>query len=157
MGAQILSSPAYIEYCNENVLFRFSNMYDMPDNEIRDLFQETKKFIAICTQPNIYINDDMLIIDEMWHNFILFTPLYAEFCQQFFGRFIHHIPMSKKEREQFTKLRQEDPDKAKNAYLQREELLMSTVYELCGEETVNKWFKDYPQKYTKEYIRSIQK
>jgi len=157
MDVQILSDQAYINYSNENVLFRFSNRYRIPEEEIRDLFQETKKFIAICTEPNIYVNDDLLIIDEMWHNFILFTPAYAEFCQQFFQRFIHHIPMGKHEREKFIELKDKDPEKAKNNYLQREELLMSTVYELCGEETVKKWFKDYPEKYTKEYITSIQK
>ncbi|NSC22953.1 hypothetical protein FM076_17990 [Streptomyces albus subsp. chlorinus] len=32
------------------------------------------------------------IVDEFWHAFILHTEAYAEFCDQTFGRFIHHRP-----------------------------------------------------------------
>jgi hypothetical protein len=33
-----------------------------------------------------------LRVDEAWHQFILFTAQYADFCQRFFGRYIHHSP-----------------------------------------------------------------
>lgn len=29
-------------------------------------------------------------IDEVWHMHILFTQKYKEFCQKYFGRFLHH-------------------------------------------------------------------
>jgi len=116
-----LSDLDYLAYCNEDVLFRFSHIYDLPEDEVRDLFQETKKFVAIGASPNVYINDDLLIIDEMWHNFILFTPVYAQFCERFFGRFVHHIPTSKKEREAHQKLLETDPEKARKEFMEREE------------------------------------
>lgn len=31
-------------------------------------------------------------VDVAWHEFILFTRSYEEFCQQNFGRFLHHTP-----------------------------------------------------------------
>ncbi len=31
-------------------------------------------------------------VDEAWHEFILFTREYREFCQKAFGRFLHHTP-----------------------------------------------------------------
>ena len=31
-------------------------------------------------------------IDLAWHEFILFTKLYSNFCRQHFGRYIHHQP-----------------------------------------------------------------
>jgi hypothetical protein len=31
-------------------------------------------------------------IDEIWHNFLLFTKEYRQFCFSFFGRFIDHMP-----------------------------------------------------------------
>jgi hypothetical protein len=31
-------------------------------------------------------------VDEVWHAFILFTREYADFCQDIFGEFIHHVP-----------------------------------------------------------------
>ena len=33
-----------------------------------------------------------LAVDLAWHEFILFTRRYATFCQDKFGRFIHHSP-----------------------------------------------------------------
>jgi hypothetical protein len=32
------------------------------------------------------------IVDEAWHEFILFTRDYQDFCQKVFGQFLHHIP-----------------------------------------------------------------
>lgn len=31
-------------------------------------------------------------VDDAWHEFILFTRQYDKFCQQAFGRFLHHTP-----------------------------------------------------------------
>ncbi|MBF6427025.1 glycine-rich domain-containing protein [Nocardia cyriacigeorgica] len=31
-------------------------------------------------------------VDEAWHGFILCTELYAGFCEQAYGRFLHHYP-----------------------------------------------------------------
>jgi len=31
-------------------------------------------------------------VDEVWHNFILHTSLYQEYCRSNFGKFIHHNP-----------------------------------------------------------------
>jgi hypothetical protein len=32
------------------------------------------------------------VVDELWHEFILFTRDYQDFCRQAFGRFLHHTP-----------------------------------------------------------------
>ena len=32
------------------------------------------------------------LVDLVWHEFILFTRLYHNYCQKEFGRFIHHQP-----------------------------------------------------------------
>lgn len=31
-------------------------------------------------------------VDVAWHEFILFTKLYQQFCREAFGRFLHHTP-----------------------------------------------------------------
>ncbi|MEJ7658804.1 MAG: hypothetical protein WKG07_03825 [Hymenobacter sp.] len=46
----------------------------------------------------VFIPDDLLIIDEMWHNFILFTPAYHAFCQAHFQKYLHHVPATKQEK-----------------------------------------------------------
>lgn len=35
-------------------------------------------------------------IDEAWHHFILFTQDYDEFCKKHFGKFIHHVPNTRR-------------------------------------------------------------
>ena len=32
------------------------------------------------------------VVDDLWHEFILYTRTYERFCQQAFGRFMHHTP-----------------------------------------------------------------
>lgn len=32
------------------------------------------------------------VVDDFWHEFILYTKAYEAFCQQAFGRFLHHTP-----------------------------------------------------------------
>lgn len=32
------------------------------------------------------------VADELWHEFILYTKAYDEFCRKAFGRFLHHTP-----------------------------------------------------------------
>ncbi|MFC6013340.1 hypothetical protein [Nocardia lasii] len=44
------------------------------------------------------LRDDQVIgmpshaVDEAWHGLILCTQLYARFCDQAYGRFLHHFP-----------------------------------------------------------------
>lgn len=32
------------------------------------------------------------VVDDLWHEFILYTKNYQHFCQQAFGRYMHHTP-----------------------------------------------------------------
>ncbi len=32
------------------------------------------------------------VVDDLWHEFILYTKHYDQFCRQAFGRFLHHTP-----------------------------------------------------------------
>ncbi len=35
-------------------------------------------------------------VDELWHTFILFTKDYREFCQNYLGQFLDHVPLENK-------------------------------------------------------------
>ena len=71
-------------------------------------------------------------IDEMWHEFILFTKDYGDFCQHYFGEYLHHMPnifdnmpiSREKETEEIEKL-------------------LPYIYDNLGEETMRVWFADY--------------
>jgi hypothetical protein len=146
-----------LAYENEDVLSRFMDMYEVDVKEARDLFQETKKFLYLSQLPTVFIPDDLLIIDEMWHNFILFTPQYHEFCKEHFQNYFHHLPASKKEKEERERKRIANPVKAKEEYLEKLKALIEATFDHLGEETVIKWFQIYPEKYSKDVIKSLRK
>ena len=54
-------------------------------------FEETLKFLFLCARCNKTLTPSILI-DQIWHEFILFTRTYESFCQSRLDRFIHHQP-----------------------------------------------------------------
>ncbi len=61
--------------------------------EADELFREVKRYLVLANLDqdrswNMY----SLRIDEVWHQFILFTRQYTEFCNRFFGRYVPHNP-----------------------------------------------------------------
>jgi hypothetical protein len=77
----------------------------IPDHVIRDfavssgistshaevVTRELQKFLCLCaTSSQRFVPS--AAVDEMWHEFILHTRDYAEFCTRNFRRFIHHVP-----------------------------------------------------------------
>ncbi|WP_147302837.1 glycine-rich domain-containing protein [Marinoscillum furvescens] len=146
-----------LSYENEDMLSRFTDMYAMNESEAQEIMQETLKFIYISQIPGTFIPDDLLIIDEMWHNMILFTPQYHEFSERYFQRYFHHIPASKAEKQERKKQLAVDADTARQNYLKKLEVLISITYDHLGEQTVKKWFQEYPEKYSKERIKALRK
>ncbi len=49
-------------------------------------------FLAYCRSGFCPIAMPSQIVDEIWHEFILSTQAYQQFCEQAFGRFLHHQP-----------------------------------------------------------------
>jgi hypothetical protein len=47
-------------------------------------------FLCSETTQSVAMLDEK--IDAIWHQFILFTRAYTEFCQDYLGKFIHHLP-----------------------------------------------------------------
>lgn len=55
------------------------------------LILEMLRFLNLIHLTNEKLSPS-LIVDLAWHEFILFTRHYHEFCKTHFGRFIHHTP-----------------------------------------------------------------
>jgi hypothetical protein len=57
------------------------------------LFAEAKKFLILS-----YMDSDVswsmysTRVDEAWHQFVLFTSQYVDFCHTYFGEYLHHNP-----------------------------------------------------------------
>lgn len=61
--------------------------------EGRELLQEAKKYLVLTElHRNREVTNFSGRIDETWHQFILFTSEYTEFCERFVGRYFHHVP-----------------------------------------------------------------
>lgn len=78
----------------------------------------------------IYIMDEeMKGIDQMWHIFLLYTKDYAEFCEKYFGEFLHHLPDLV------------DPDETDSSkFTQNLERFLNYTYDLLGEEVIKRWY-----------------
>lgn len=69
----------------------------LDERDMSDVFRELKEYFHIIRESRDNGNEAFLsmpsqIVDEAWHEFILCTRGYAEFCQRAFGRFLHHTP-----------------------------------------------------------------
>lgn len=55
------------------------------------LLAESLKFLCLCVWSEQRLSPPFLV-DQAWHELILCTRLYSRFCEQQFGRFVHHDP-----------------------------------------------------------------
>lgn len=47
-------------------------------------------FLAYLKSGKQYISMPSQVVDDLWHEFILYTRNYAQFCRRAFGGFLHH-------------------------------------------------------------------
>jgi hypothetical protein len=65
---------------------------ETPD-EAERLFTEVKRYMIIAALDRSRVwHMYSLLIDECWHQFILFTHEYMDFCRRYFGRYVPHAP-----------------------------------------------------------------
>lgn len=62
--------------------------------EYQDVLREFKKYVALVdlNRGKGKMSMPSERVDEVWHQFILFTPQYHEFCNEFLGKYLHHLP-----------------------------------------------------------------
>jgi len=66
---------------------------ELTDYQLEQVFQGLREYFYCCVLARRkMVSMPSQLVDDAWHEFILFTRLYKKFCQQAFGRFLHHIP-----------------------------------------------------------------
>lgn len=126
-----------LSYQNPEVIARFMRETGLDASDADEIFTEMKRWLWLCgTSPDAPVNmvGEAFVIDEMWHTFLLFTRDYADFCERFFGRFIHHMPKTSEQRS--------DPDW--RVGLKRDYEL---IYDRLGPATLIKWCHEFPKRY----------
>ncbi len=61
---------------------------DLIDEAVYE-FRRYMALVALGHQDIAMVSQD---VDEVWHNFIVFTQRYSQFCVDVFGEFLHHDP-----------------------------------------------------------------
>lgn len=147
-----------LNYNNEDVIFRFTKIYDITEEQSSQIFNETKKWLWLCYKTSdpqlktrVLIDYSMLMIDEMWHNFILFSKDYENYCLDKFGFFIYHQPTTKSESLSW----KNNSEKNTSIYLEAIKKQYSIIFDYLGEETLKLWYKDFAKKYSKEKIKEL--
>ena len=79
------------EYHNSLLIERFSMQKKISVQESEYQFECLKEFLLQCSLSSKPIQPSKQI-DEMWHEFILFTRDYYYFCKNYLGQFVHHVP-----------------------------------------------------------------
>jgi hypothetical protein len=131
-------------------------MYDISARDIARIFTETKKWLWLCNEHafdrkskaiprDLSIYSCYVVIDVMWHQFILFTREYQKFCTRGFGCFIHHEP------------EEASPPAPKYDFEKEFDCHLSYVYDKLGPDTVATWFEVFPAKYGAKSLARLRK
>ncbi len=115
---------------NEDDIFEFRAPYleekllkervcETPE-EARAAFEEVKKYLLLSYSGQTH-NYSMWSrkVDEVWHQFVLFTAEYNRFCRRYFGRYVHHAPSNAPKHHASEELPEATRAEFKEAYEQR--------------------------------------
>lgn len=80
----------YLKCLSDDVVFDKDNF--------EHLFVELKKFFYLSSKSKLALPMTSIEVDNIWHQFILFTRDYFDFCEHIFGRYLHHSPNVKSDK-----------------------------------------------------------
>jgi hypothetical protein len=81
-----------LEYANENVVKKMMKDSGLERENAEQLFSDMLRFLCLSGAKTGHTLTPPHRIDLAWHTFILFTMDYTNFCQKYFGRYLHHQP-----------------------------------------------------------------
>lgn len=155
---EIAKLPDVLAYNNEKLVTLFSMKKGVSIEESNVLFLELKRWLWFLAQREeksqpFPVFGEQSIIDDYWHEFILNTHDYHEFCNKFFHRYIHHAPTIDGTLEEGAGfgLPYALYKKNKQEYISRKLAMlkeaMKEVAAALGPETVKRWYQDIPNTY----------
>ncbi len=83
-----------LTFRSPEIPMRIAQKIGVSIEEAEKIFVETLRYLYVCRQARkvrIPVSPS-LVLDDGWHNFVLFTKEYARFCKEYVGEFIHHVP-----------------------------------------------------------------
>jgi hypothetical protein len=83
--------PTPIAVSIDRIVHRAAERRSFSSKELDGAGVELIKFLCLCAESDVPLAPSA-IIDDFWHEFILHTRDYAEFCASTLGTFVHHVP-----------------------------------------------------------------
>lgn len=79
---------------NTAVVKKFRQRHpQLDDAQVEDVLEGLKDYFTVCHHARRRrVSMPSQVVDDAWHEFILFTRLYQHYCRKAFGRFMHHTP-----------------------------------------------------------------
>ena len=157
-----------LAYQNEDIIQKFLEHWDVTYEEATEYFQEMKKWLWLSAdsiyresegeaRQELGVTFSMTLLDEMWHAFILFTMDYQRFCKKYFGFYINHSPTTKSQKDKAIADFEKDPDGMVAKAEEENAAQFSYIYDKLGAETLSKWYSDWTDKVTPEYLKETRK
>lgn len=148
-----------LRYKNIEVVRRFREQFPVSEREAQSIFRETKKWLWLCAvspkSGQLSVTDSIVVIDEMWHVFLMYTRGYHAFCQRYFGQLLHHAPTTQAEKARMSRRAKTHPDRVAREVETERRWQYQTILEFLGEATLRKWYVSYPKKYSPVRLRTL--
>jgi hypothetical protein len=135
-------------YQHSDLLVRFTSKHGFSTADCELLFSDLKSWLYLVgtstsDAPPLVIFPTMASIDDLWHEFILYTNDYANFCHAHFGHFVHHEPVREAEKVELRRRIKEDPITFRLQRREELETLVGFVYDTLGEHICERWFSGF--------------
>jgi len=151
---RVASLSAVLAFTNDSVVDRFCSDYGIDVSEALRIFKDMLRWLwlnathAVELERGVVgvpewlgIRAEQMVIDEMWHVFLLYTDAYRKFCLSYFGFMIGHAPNENAHQV----LSPEELESYLTSYL-------TYVEKHLGQDTVVRWFQDYGGIYSEEKL-----
>lgn len=148
-----------LTYRNDLVVRRFRKRFAISQEDADAVFVELLRWLwylaSTSPTPNNpeahAIDQPLLILDEMWHEFIIVTQDYTKFCDDMCRRYIHHDPNSSDDVHTTPGgLREVTASLA--ALLGRKRAKYTAIYDILGKDVFVLWYLHFPQRFSSEAI-----
>lgn len=76
------------------LLERFAEKHpDLTPAQREQVVRGLRQFFLVHLRSDCdYVSMPSRVVDDLWHEFILYTREYRDFCRRAFGKFLHHLP-----------------------------------------------------------------
>lgn len=167
---KISSIEETLAYQNQEIVRRFALDQEMNLEDAGEIFLEIKRWLWLSAKLQLDIErgqtkvrslpmpKEAMVLDQMWHTFILYTRDYTDFCHRYFGSYVHHYPIPIQ-----TKADWDERVKSNRALAWQElqtslRQTYSYISDQLGTETLRKWCVEFPERYpqTAAHIQTSQ-